>query len=79
MTPHREWFCEYEKYNRGDVFLGYDSTSRIIGHGRVNLLLKDGRIRILPKVLKIPGLARKIISIRKMSDAGVQIMFEKET
>jgi hypothetical protein len=31
MTPHREWFCEYEKYNGGDVFLGDDSTTRIIG------------------------------------------------
>ena len=25
MTPHRELFCEYEKSNRGDVYLGYDS------------------------------------------------------
>ena len=21
MTPHREWFCEYEKYNGEDVCL----------------------------------------------------------
>jgi hypothetical protein len=20
MTPHKEWFCEYEKYNGGNVF-----------------------------------------------------------
>jgi hypothetical protein len=31
MTPHREWFCEYEKYDGGNVFLGNDSTTRIIG------------------------------------------------
>jgi hypothetical protein len=31
MTPHREWFCEYERYDGGDVFLGDDSTSKIIG------------------------------------------------
>ena len=30
MTPHREWFYEYEKYNGGDVFLGVDSLSIII-------------------------------------------------
>jgi hypothetical protein len=29
MTPHKEWFCEYEKYNGGDVFLGDDSKTRI--------------------------------------------------
>jgi hypothetical protein len=30
MTPHREWFCEYEKYNGGNVILGYDSRTKII-------------------------------------------------
>jgi hypothetical protein len=24
MTPHREWFSKYEKYDGGDVFLGDD-------------------------------------------------------
>jgi hypothetical protein len=31
MTPHREWFCEYERYEGGDVFLGDDSTTKIVG------------------------------------------------
>jgi hypothetical protein len=35
MTPHREWFSEYENYNGGDVFLGDDSTTKIMGRGRV--------------------------------------------
>lgn len=29
MTTHREWFYEYETYDRGDVFLGDDLTYRI--------------------------------------------------
>jgi hypothetical protein len=37
----------------------------------------DGRIRTLPGVLNIPGLARNLISIRKMGDVGLKIMFEK--
>jgi hypothetical protein len=48
MTSHGEWFCEYEKYNGGDVFLGDHSKSKIMGRGRVNLFSKDGRIRTLP-------------------------------
>jgi hypothetical protein len=48
MTPHREWFSEYEKYDGGDVFLGDDSTAKILLCGRVKLLLNDGRIRTLP-------------------------------
>ena len=59
MTPHREWLFEYEKYNGGDVFLGYDSTTKITGHERVKLLLKDGMIETLTSVLYIPDLEKK--------------------
>ena len=31
MTPYREWFCEYERYDGGDVFLGDESTTKIVG------------------------------------------------
>jgi hypothetical protein len=55
MTPHREWFCEYERYDGGNVFLGDDSTTRIIGREKFKLRLIDGRIRTLPGVLHIPG------------------------
>jgi hypothetical protein len=43
------------------------------------LRLIDGRIRTLHGVLHIPGLARNLISVRKMDDAGVKTIFEKET
>jgi hypothetical protein len=79
MTPHREWFSEYEKYDGGDVFLGDDSTTKILGRGRVKLLLKYGRIRTLPGVLHIPKLARSLISVSKLVDAGVRTVFEKNT
>ena len=77
MTPHREWFYQYEKYN-GNAFLGDDSPKKIIGCGRVNLLLNDGRIKILPGVLHIPGMAINLISISKMVDIGVKTVFEKD-
>ena len=64
-TPHGDWFCEYEMYNGGDVSLGDDSTTKIIGCGRVKFLLKDGRIKTLNRVLHIPDLDRNLISIRK--------------
>jgi hypothetical protein len=31
MTPHNKWFFEYERYDGGDVFLGDDSTTKIVG------------------------------------------------
>ena len=79
MTPHREWFSEYEKYDGDDVFLGDDSIEKILGHGRVKFLLKDGRIRTLPGVLHIPKIVKILISVRKMDDAGVDTVFGKNT
>jgi hypothetical protein len=75
MTPHREWFSEYEKYDGGDVFLGDDSIEKILGCGRVKLLLNNGRIRTLLRVLHIPKLARSLIFVSKLSDAGVETVF----
>jgi hypothetical protein len=79
MTPHRECFYEYERYDGGNVFLGDDSTNRIIGRGKFKLRLIYGRIRKLLGVLHIPGLAKNLFSVRKMDDAGVKTIFEKET
>jgi hypothetical protein len=79
MTPHREWFSKYEKYDGGDVFLGDNSTAKIMGRGRVKLFLKYGRIITLPKVLHIPKHARSLISVSKLDYAGVDIIFGKNT
>ena len=78
FTPHREWFCEYEKYG-GDIFLGDDKKARIVGCGKVKLKLQGGRIRTLAGVLHIPVLARNLISVSKMDDASVKTVFEKDT
>eukprot|EP00253_Pinus_taeda_P025954 PITA_25954 len=79
FTPHREWFCEYKKYDGGDVFLGDDRKARIIGRGKVKLKLQGGRVRTLPSVLHIPALARNLIFVSKLDDAGVKTVFEKDT
>jgi len=79
FTPHREWFYEYEKYDGGDLFLGDDRKARVVGRGKVKLKLKGGRVRTLPSVLHIPTLARNLIFISKLDDAGVKTMFEKDT
>jgi hypothetical protein len=36
MTPHSEWFCEYESFD-GDGFLKDDWQTKITRHGRVKL------------------------------------------
>jgi hypothetical protein len=39
----------------------------------------DGRIKTVPGVMQIPGLAENLIYVSKMDDLGVKIVFEKET
>jgi hypothetical protein len=53
MTPHREWFCKYERYDGGNVFLSDDSIAKIIGRGKFKLNLMDGRIIALLGVMQI--------------------------
>eukprot|EP00253_Pinus_taeda_P026267 PITA_26267 len=79
FTPHRKWFCEYEKYDGGDVFLGDNRKARIIGCRKVKLKLQGGRVRTLLGVLHIPTLARNLIFVSKLDDAGVKTLFEKDT
>jgi hypothetical protein len=57
------------------VFLGDDLTTKIVGWGRFSQLLQDGRSRTISSVLHITGLARNLISVSKMSDAGVHTLF----
>eukprot|EP00253_Pinus_taeda_P020178 PITA_20178 len=78
ITPPREWFCEYEKYD-GGVFLGDVRKARIIGHRKVRLKFQGGRIRTLPGVLHIPPLARNMIFVSKLDDADVKTVFNKDT
>jgi hypothetical protein len=77
MTPHREWFCEYERYNRGNVFLGDDLITKIIGRGKIKLKIMYGRNTTLHSVIHILILDINFISVRKMDYAEVKIMFEK--
>eukprot|EP00253_Pinus_taeda_P031108 PITA_31108 len=79
FTPHRELFYEYEKCDGGDVFLGYDRKARIVGCGKVKLKLQGGRVRTLLGVLHIPALAKNLISVSKLDDKGVKIVFDTDT
>ena len=54
------------------MYLGDDSPASIIGCGRVNLKLKDGWIRTIPKVLHILNLERNLIFVEKMDVVGVK-------
>jgi len=59
--------------------LGDDRKARIIDRRKVKLKSQGGRVRTLLSVLHILALARNMISVSKLDDAGVKIVFEKDT
>jgi hypothetical protein len=61
------------------VFLEDDLTIKIIGHGRVQWLLKDGRVKTLHDILHILSLAKNLISMSKMSDSCLHTIIENHT
>ena len=79
MMMHREWLWKYEKFGVGDVLLGYDSLTNIVGWDKVWLLLKYGRRKTVPGVLHVPRLVSNLIFVSKMGDARVNIVFEKDS
>jgi len=78
FTPHRELFCEYEKYDGGEFFFGDDKKAKIVGRRKVKLNLQGGRIKTLLGVLHILALARNLISASKLDDVDVKTMLEKD-
>lgn len=78
MTPQREWFYEYEKYDGGDILFGYESPTKIVRWAKVWILLRDGR-RTLPSVLNILGFARNLIVVSKTSDESVHTVVSKDS
>lgn len=46
------------------------------GVRRDRLMFKDGMVKTLLGVMHIPWLARNLISLSKMSDVGVKVIFK---
>ncbi|GLJ29753.1 hypothetical protein SUGI_0587340 [Cryptomeria japonica] len=77
MTSNRDWFLEYEGFNGGKVYLGDDSALEIFGRGKVRIRFSDGRIKRINGVLHIPRLKRNLLSVSKLIDVGVQVVFSE--
>ncbi|KAK5825428.1 hypothetical protein PVK06_020262 [Gossypium arboreum] len=50
MCPNREWFSTYSLVEGGVVYMGNDSSSKVIGIGTVKIRIHDGTIRTLSDV-----------------------------
>jgi hypothetical protein len=78
ITSHRYWFSMFEKYYGGIVYLGDNSTLNIVGHGRVLTRFPGGEVKGRNGVLHVLGLARNVLSVSKLNDVGVQLVFSNK-
>lgn len=76
MTPHSAYFTELtpstpEKF----VCLGDNTQHKIEGQGTIRLDLKPAQHLEIPDVLYVPGLAKNLVSARKIDQSGCFVCF----
>ncbi|CAI5714033.1 unnamed protein product [Peronospora farinosa] len=78
MTPHREDLFDYKNLVTSiEVTIADGKKIRVVGTGSVRLTGIDGkRIRMLD-VLHIPGLDRRLLSVGKLAERGLNVEFER--
>ena len=62
VTPHREWFTNYDAKRTSRVQLGNDYACEIMGVGDVKLKFQHGSTFILKNVRHVPNLTKSLIN-----------------
>ena len=63
VTSKREWFSSYKSGDFGVVYLGDDTSYRVVGVGDVKFKMYDGNEVLLSDVRHVPGLRKSLISL----------------
>ena len=74
-TLHQEIIQDYVGDDFGKVYLVDGETLYVVGMGDIQILLHNGTVWLLWKVLHIPDLKRNLISIGQLDDEGHAILF----
>ncbi|CAH0479203.1 unnamed protein product [Peronospora belbahrii] len=78
MTPHRSDLFAYENVNSGiEVTIADGMKLQVTGRGTVRLIGLDGKRIMMVKVLHIPGFDRRLLSVGKFADRGLNVEFQR--
>ena len=75
VTPHREWFTNYDAKRTRQVQLGNDYTCKIIGVGDVKPKFQHGSTFILKNVRHVSKLTKSLINSGQLDDTGYTCVF----
>nr|CAD41329.2 OJ991113_30.13 [Oryza sativa Japonica Group] len=70
VTSKREWFSSYKSGDFGVVYLGDDTSYRVVGVGDVKFKMYDGNEVLLSDVRHMPGLRKSLISLGSLHETG---------
>lgn len=68
MSPNRDWFQDFEEYDRETVFMGNSNACRVKGRGNITLRLCGGKLIKLTHVRYILELKRNLISLGTLDE-----------
>jgi len=78
-TSHKCDFIEYVHENFGHTRLGNDYLCKILGIGKVRIMLPNGKWWVLKNVRHITTLKRNLISASQLDNEGQNFAFENKT
>uniref|UniRef100_A0A2N9IN85 Integrase catalytic domain-containing protein n=1 Tax=Fagus sylvatica TaxID=28930 RepID=A0A2N9IN85_FAGSY len=70
MTPRRDWFTTYQPINGGLVYMGNNTTYKVVGIGTVRIKMYDGIVRTMTDVRHMPDLAKNLLSLSTFDSQG---------
>ena len=70
MTPRRDWFTTYRPINGGLVYMGNNTTCKVVGIGTVRIKMYDGIVRTMIDVRHMPDLAKNLLSLSTFDCQG---------
>jgi hypothetical protein len=78
VTPYRKHFLDYVQGDFGQVHLGDDAPSKIVGMGKVEIKKRNGNKCLLKEIRHVPDLRKYLISIGQLESEGcISIFTEK--
>ncbi|KAJ7538885.1 hypothetical protein O6H91_11G067400 [Diphasiastrum complanatum] len=79
MTPHREWFTQFEDSGvNAHVKLGDNSSYDIKGRGTVRVHLPSGDIGEIKNVLYVPSLKKNLLSVSAITKQNMKVDYDDQ-
>ena len=78
VTPYEHFFSSYQSGDFGNVKMGNQVSSKIVGIGDITLITNTGCKLILKDVRLVPDMHLNLVSTEKLDDAGLVITLVEE-